>query len=89
MIIDLHSALKHVLRDPDVIMVGEMRTTQACGLRVERGGNRPLVLTTIHSTTAPQAVSNIEYFPMDERSQVRMALAANLQAIICQRLICY
>ncbi len=84
-----HSALKHVLRqDPDVIMVGEMRDDTSLRVALSAAETGHLVLTTIHSTTAPQAVGRIlEYFPADERSQVRMALAGNLQAIICQRLI--
>jgi twitching motility protein PilT len=84
-----HSALKHVLRqDPDVIMVGEMRDDTSLRVALSAAETGHLVLTTIHANTAPQAVTRIlEYFPMDERNQVRMALAGNLQAIICQRLI--
>ncbi len=84
-----HSALKHVLRqDPDVIMVGEMRDDTSLRVALSAAETGHLVLTTIHANTAPQAVSRIlEYFPVDERSQVRMALAGNLQAIICQRLV--
>lgn len=84
-----HSALKHVLRqDPDVIMVGEMRDDTSLRVALSAAETGHLVLTTIHANTAPQAITRIlEYFPVDERSQVRMALAGNLQAIICQRLI--
>jgi twitching motility protein PilU len=46
------------------------------------------VFTTLHANTADQAVPRIlDVFPADERDQIRMGLAANLHAAVCQRLI--
>ena len=47
-----------------------------------------LVLSTLHTDTAPQAVGRIlNFFPSDERDVVRASLAVNLRAVFCQRLI--
>jgi twitching motility protein PilT len=83
------AALKHVLRqDPDVIVIGEMRdqTTFRTALSAAETGH--LVLTTLHSGTAAIAVQRLlELFPASEWDQIRLNLASNLQAVICQRLI--
>ena len=83
------AALKHVLRqDPDVIVIGEMRdqTTFRTALSAAETGH--LVLTTLHSVTASIAVQRLlELFPASEWDQIRLNLASNLQAVICQRLI--
>ena len=82
------AALKHVLRqDPDVIVIGEMRdqTTFRTALAAAETGH--LVLTTLHSGTASVAVQRLlEFFPSGEWDQVRLNLASNLQAVVCQRL---
>ena len=83
------AALRHVLRqDPDVIIIGEMRdqTTFRTALAAAETGH--LVLTTLHSGNAAVAVQRLlEFYPAAEWDQVRLNLASNLQAIICQRLI--
>ena len=87
--LSFHGALKRVMRqDPDVIMIGEMRdeTSFMAGLAASETGH--LVMTTLHSGSASQAVFRIlDLFPASERDQIRMALATNLYAIVCQRLI--
>jgi len=46
-----------------------------------------LVLSTLHTTTASQAIGRIlDFFQPDERDQVRRQLAATMQAIVCQRM---
>jgi twitching motility protein PilT len=87
--LSFEAALKHVLRqDPDVIVIGEMRdqTTFRTALAAAETGH--LVLTTLHSGTAAIAVQRLlELFPASEWDQIRLNLASNLQAVICQRLI--
>ena len=87
--LSFQAALKHVLRqDPDVIVIGEMRdqTTFRTALAAAETGH--LVLTTLHSGTAAIAVQRLlELFPAAEWDQIRLNLASNLQAVICQRLI--
>ncbi len=83
------SALKHMLRqNPDVILIGEMRdpvSIRTAFLAAETGH---LVLSTLHAGTADMAIPRmIDVFPSHERENVRMAIAANLHAIVCQRLV--
>jgi twitching motility protein PilT len=82
-------ALVHVMRqDPDVIMVGEMRDSQSFMAALAAADTGHLVMTTLHTTTAYSAIGRIlDFFPAHERDQIRRQLAANLQAIICQRLV--
>jgi len=84
-----HAALKHVLRqDPDVIMIGEMRDSESFQAALTAAETGHLVFTTLHTGSAAQSVHRIlDFFPHNERDQIRMALAANMQAVICQRLI--
>lgn len=84
-----HSALKHVLRqDPDVIMIGEMRDQISLSTALSAAETGHVVLSTLHSTTADQSIHRIlSFFPSEEREQVRLAVAANLTAILCQRLV--
>jgi twitching motility protein PilT len=80
--------LKSVLRqDPDVIMIGEMRDAISFSAAMSAADTGHLVLSTIHTTNASQAVGRIlDFFKPDERDQIRRQLAATLQAVICQRM---
>ncbi len=82
-------ALVHVMRqDPDVIMIGEMRDSQSFMAALAAADTGHLVVTTLHTTTAYSALGRIlDFFPAHERDQIRRQLAANLQAVICQRLV--
>ncbi|MGI5925465.1 MAG: type IV pilus twitching motility protein PilT [Lentisphaeria bacterium] len=86
--VSFESALVHALRqDPDIIMLGEMRsrTTFETALTAAETGH--LVITTLHTKSAPQSISRIlDMYPQEEREAVRKSLSENLQAIICQRL---
>lgn len=84
-----HAALKHILRqDPDVIMIGEMRDAESFMAALAASETGHLVLSTLHTGSASQAVPRIlDFFPSSERDQLRMALADNLRAVFCQRLI--
>jgi twitching motility protein PilT len=83
------SALRHVLRqDPDVILIGEMRDVETVRVAVLAAETGHLVFTTLHAGTAAVAVPRLlDLFPANEQAQIRMALSANLRAIVCQRLI--
>ena len=90
--IDTHSfanALRVVLRqDPDIIMIGEIRDADSLRAAIVASETGHLVLTTLHTLTAVQAVSRIlDFFPDKEREQVRIQLALCLRAIICQTLL--
>lgn len=82
-------ALKHVLRqDPDIIMIGEMRDASSFTAAVAAAETGHLVMTTLHIDNASQCISRImEFFPSENRDNVRMQLASTLEAVVCQRLL--
>ena len=82
-------ALTHVLRqDPDIIMIGEMRDSQSFMAALSAADTGHLVFSTVHTTNAAQAIGRIlDFFPAQDRDQIRRQLAVLLQAVVCQRLI--
>ncbi len=86
---DFVSAMRAAMRqDPDVILVGEMRDheTVKAGLAAAETGH--FVMSTLHTTDAVETISRvIDFFPPHEQKQVRLALAASLRGIVCQRLV--
>lgn len=84
-----HSALKHVVReDPDIIMIGEMRDHISFSVALAAAETGHLVLSTLHVNSAAYAVHRIlDFFPHDERDQIRITLANDLVAAVCQRLV--
>ena len=82
-------ALVHVMRqDPDVIMIGEMRDSQSFMAALSAADTGHLVFTTLHTTTAYSAIGRVlDFFPAQERDQIRRQLATTLHAVICQRLV--
>ena len=86
---DFHAALRSVLRQaPDVILVGEMRDHETIGAAVTAAETGHLVMGTLHTNSAPEAVDRIiDVFPEAQQEQVRVQLANNLQAIFTQQLI--
>ncbi len=90
--IDTHSfadALRHVLRqDPDVILIGEMRDLDSIAIALTAAETGHLVLSTLHTQTAPLTVSRIvDVFQDHRREQVRQQLANSLRAVVCQQLV--
>ena len=86
---DTHSfgnALRAALReDPDVILVGEMRDLDTMGLAITAAETGHLVLTSLHTASAVQAVDRIvDVFPAGQQSQVRLQLSNSLQAVFAQ-----
>jgi len=83
------SALKHALReDPDVILVGEMRDLETMAITLTAAETGHLVLTTLHSPGAPQAIDRfIDVFPPHQQQQVRIQLSTSLEGVIYQTLV--
>ncbi|RKZ27544.1 type IV pili twitching motility protein PilT [bacterium] len=82
-------ALRRVMRqNPDVIMVGEMRDLETMKQALTAAEMGALVLATLHTTDAAQTVDRIiDVFPPEQQHQVRLQLAATLQAVISQTLL--
>ncbi|EKD70684.1 MAG: hypothetical protein ACD_46C00437G0003 [uncultured bacterium] len=87
--LDGATALRSALRqDPDVILLGEMRDLDTIRLALTAAETGHLVMTTLHASSAPLAISRIiDAFPNDERNRVRNLLAECVQAVICQTLV--
>jgi twitching motility protein PilT len=82
-------AVRAVLRqDPDVILIGEMRDSETMAAALTAAETGHLVLTSLHTNDAAQAVSRIlDIFPAGFQSQVRRQLSMALLAVIHQRLL--
>lgn len=83
------NALKAALReDPDVVLVGEMRDLETISSAITIAETGHLVLATLHTNSASQSIDRmIDVFPQNQQAQIRIQLAASLEAIISQRLV--
>src|SRR3989338_1641627 len=82
-------ALKHVFRQsPDVIMIGEMRDRETFETALQLAETGHLVLATLHTGDAMQAISRIiDVCPPDQHQQVRVQLSLTLIGILVQQLV--
>ncbi|MDB6000781.1 MAG: pilus assembly protein PilB, partial [Rhizobacter sp.] len=76
-------ALRAFLRaDPDVIMVGEIRDTETSQMAIEASLTGHLVLSTLHTNSAPETVTRLLDMGMDPFN-----FADSLLAVLAQRLV--
>lgn len=82
------ASLRVALRqDPDVLLVGELRDAETMRTALQAADTGHTVFSTMHTTNASQTVQRmIALFPPDERDLLLMQLAANIEAVISQRL---
>jgi type IV pilus assembly protein PilB len=77
------SALRTVLRqDPDIILVGEIRDQETAAIAIEAGQTGHLVLATIHTIDAIEAITRIRKMGISSYD-----VSATLVTTISQRLI--
>ena len=83
------AALKFILRqDPDVILVGEMRDFETISAVLTAAETGHLVLATLHSNDAVQAIDRIvDVFNSHQQGQARAQLASSLLGVVSQRLL--
>lgn len=83
------SALRSVLReDPDVVLIGEMRDYETISAALTLAETGHLVFSTLHTNSASQTIDRIiDAFPEEAKNQVKVQLAATLEAVLSQRLI--
>ncbi|TFG37424.1 MAG: type II/IV secretion system protein, partial [Syntrophobacterales bacterium] len=80
---DFAAAMRAFLRaDPDVIMVGEMRDYETAKTGVEASLTGHLVLTTLHTNSAPETIVRLLEMGIDP-----LNFADSLLAIMAQRLV--
>lgn len=76
-------ALRSFLRaDPDVIMVGEIRDHETAEIAVESSLTGHLVLSTLHTNSAPETITRLLDMGMDPFN-----FADSLLAVLAQRLV--
>jgi twitching motility protein PilT len=83
------NGLRAALREaPKVILVGEMRDRETAELALTASETGHLVLSTLHTIDAGQAISRIVgMFEQEEEKQIRQRLAESLRWIVAQRLL--
>ena len=76
-------ALRAFLRaDPDVVMVGEIRDSETAQMAIEASLTGHLVLSTLHTNSAPETVTRLLDMGMDPFN-----FADSLLAVLAQRLV--
>jgi twitching motility protein PilT len=86
---DFAGSLRGILRqNPDVILVGEMRDAETMATVLTAAETGHLVLSTMHTNDASQAVSRIlDSFPLGNQPQIRQQLSLALLAVVAQQLV--
>lgn len=74
--------------DPDVVLIGEMRDLETMSAAVSIAESGHLVLATLHTNDAPQALDRIiDSYLGAQQQQVRIQLASCLAGVIYQQLL--
>ena len=83
------SALRGALRQtPDVLLIGEMRDTASAQAAVYFAETGHLVLSTLHTINANQALDRVlHFFPPEVHTEIYQRLAATLVGIVALRLV--
>jgi twitching motility protein PilT len=81
-------AIVDALREnPDMLVIGEMRTPEVMRLTLNAAETGHLVLATMHSATCAEALTRIAMsFPAEIQGNIRAQLADCLVGVVCQRL---
>src|ERR671919_390060 len=82
-------ALRRVLRqDPDTILIGEMRDEETVHTALSAAETGHLVLSTLHTVDATEAINRIiDFFPPHQHQQARAMIAGTMKGVISQRLV--
>src|SRR5216684_1796728 len=83
------NGLRAALRQaPKIILVGEMRDRETAELALTASETGHLVLSTLHTVTAGQAINRIVgMFDQEEERQVRQRLSETVRWVVGQRLL--
>lgn len=83
------NAMREAMREaPDVVLVGEIRSTTTVDAAMGFADTGHLVISTLHATNTIQALERLVYLlPAEQKERVLMDMSLNLSAIIAQRLI--
>jgi len=83
------NALRAALReDPDVIVIGEMRSLETISMAISAAETGHLVIGTMSTFSAPKTIDRIiDAYPPSEQNQIRAMLGESFRVVITQRLI--
>ena len=83
------NGLRAALRQaPKIILVGEMRDRETAELALKASETGHLVLSTLHTVNAGQAINRIVgMFDQEEEKQIRQRLADTMRWVVGQRLV--
>ncbi|GHW02654.1 twitching motility protein PilT [candidate division SR1 bacterium] len=83
------NAIKASLReDPDVIMVGEIRSQEGADAVMNLAETGHLVFSTLHTSSAVQSINRLlSYFPSDMQQGILNRLSDSLSGILSQSLV--
>jgi twitching motility protein PilT len=86
---DFATGLRDALReDPDILLIGEMRDPETISLALTAAETGHLVLTSLHSRSAPSTIERIvDAYAPARQHQIRIQLADTLRAVVAQRLL--
>jgi twitching motility protein PilT len=74
--------------NPDVVLVGELRTNETMKLALQLASFGILIFATVHTNSAPATIERIvNAFPSEEQPQIRGMLAECLGGIVGQQLL--
>jgi twitching motility protein PilT len=74
--------------DPNVILIGELRTNETMKLALQLASFGILVFATVHTNSAAATIDRIvNAFPSEEQPQVRGMLSESLMGIVAQQLL--
>lgn len=75
-------------QDPDVIMLGEMRSIESVSTAVSAAETGHLVLSTLHTKGCENTIDRIiDMFPAGQQNQIRVQLSMVLLGVVSQQLV--
>lgn len=86
---DFSSGIVEALRqDPDILVVGEIRSREEITRALLAAETGHLVLTTLHANSAPKAIDRmVSVFNPDEQPMIRMILSETIRLVVAQKLL--
>ncbi len=82
-------ALRAALRQsPDVILIGELRDSEAINIALTAAETGHLVFSALHTLGAANSIDRlVDTFESTQQNQIRMQLSMALQTVVCQQLV--
>ena len=83
------TGLRAILReDPDIILIGEMRSLDTIETALTAAETGHLVFATLHTNSAADSIDRIvSVFPGERQPQIRLQLSRTLRAVLSQQLL--